>query len=151
MSNATNNLLTIISELGQEQQKEQASYEAKNDAWWNGLTEQEREDAFYAVVKRIYQGDVVENGSYRYVLYEVFGFDASMYVRGMDCGYMALHNSIKTDAEEQIVNEYYESRNRAIAASKQATVCKNKDEAGNCPLHNLHCTYPECEKKGEQV
>lgn len=24
--------------------------------------------------------------------------------------------------------------------------CKNKDEDGNCPLHNLHCQYPDCEK-----
>lgn len=25
-------------------------------------------------------------------------------------------------------------------------VCPNKDEDGNCPLHNLHCQYPDCEK-----
>lgn len=24
--------------------------------------------------------------------------------------------------------------------------CKNKDENGECPLHNLHCQYPDCEK-----
>lgn len=24
--------------------------------------------------------------------------------------------------------------------------CKNKDENGVCPLHNLHCQYPDCEK-----
>jgi hypothetical protein len=24
--------------------------------------------------------------------------------------------------------------------------CKNKDENGICPLHNLHCQYPDCEK-----
>lgn len=28
------------------------------------------------------------------------------------------------------------------------SICPNKDESGNCPLHNLHCTYPECEKNG---
>ncbi len=26
-------------------------------------------------------------------------------------------------------------------------VCVNKDENGNCPLHNLHCQYPDCEKE----
>jgi hypothetical protein len=25
-------------------------------------------------------------------------------------------------------------------------VCPNLDERGNCPLHNLHCAYPDCEK-----
>lgn len=24
--------------------------------------------------------------------------------------------------------------------------CKNKDENGECGLHNLHCQYPYCEK-----
>lgn len=27
-----------------------------------------------------------------------------------------------------------------------ANTCKNKGESGNCPLHNLHCQYPDCEK-----
>lgn len=26
--------------------------------------------------------------------------------------------------------------------------CKNKDENGECPLHNLHCQYPDCENEG---
>ena len=25
--------------------------------------------------------------------------------------------------------------------------CPNKDENGNCSLHNLHCQYPDCIKK----
>jgi hypothetical protein len=27
----------------------------------------------------------------------------------------------------------------------ETKTCKNKDENGNCPLHNLHCQYPDCE------
>lgn len=140
-------LLNKLARLGEVMESERAAYEAENDAWWSRLSTKEREDAFYAVVKRIHGGEIVENGSYRYILYDIFDFDASMYMRGMDCGFMALHNAIKTDAEEQIIHEYYESRNKALAAAKQAIVCKHKDEAGNCPLHNLQCSYPECEKK----
>ena len=69
-------------------------YEHDNDTWWNGLTETEREDAFYAVVKRMHKAELQDNGSYRYALYNVFGFDPGMYARGMDCGYMALHNAV---------------------------------------------------------
>jgi|SRR6056300_84472 hypothetical protein len=87
-------LLEGLDELRKALQEAHAEYEAKNDAWWKGLTEEEREDAFYAVVKRIYQGDVIEKGTYRYVLYHVFGFDPGMYGRGMDCGYLNLHNII---------------------------------------------------------
>ena len=67
-------------------------YEADNNEWWDKLTEAEREKAFYAVCKRIHKGDIVKNGSYRYVLYQIFGFDMSMYGVGMDCGYMDIHN-----------------------------------------------------------
>jgi hypothetical protein len=90
----SDDLLNALADLGQQHEKERAIYEHQNDAWWNALTQQEREDAFYAVVKRIFKGDLVDQGSYRYVLYDVFGFDGSMYARGMDCGYMAIHNAI---------------------------------------------------------
>ena len=87
-------LLQNLSDLGQEMEKAQKVYEHDNDTWWNGLSEQEREDAFYAVCKRIWKADGIDNGSFRYALYDVFGFDQSMYMQGMDCGYMAIHNAI---------------------------------------------------------
>lgn len=91
--------LDALAEIGQEMEKHREQYEADNDAWWNGLSEQEREDAFYAVCKRIWKADGIDNGSYRYGLYDVFGFDPGMYMKGMDCGYMAIHNAI-FDGEE---------------------------------------------------
>ena len=86
--------LDKLAELGQEMEKHRLQYEADNDAWWEGLTEQEREDAFYAVIKRMYKAEVKDRGTYRYALYDVFGFDPGMYAAGMDCGYMSLHNII---------------------------------------------------------
>ena len=83
-----------LSDITQEFEKARKVYEHDLDTWWNGLTEEERQDAFYAVCKRIHKGDLVDNGSYRYVLYDTFGFDPGMYMRGMDCGYMAIHNAI---------------------------------------------------------
>ena len=83
-----------LSKLSQMMEESCIQYEAENNAWWNGLTEKEREDAFYAVIKRMYKAEVVNRGTYRWALYDVFGFDPGMYMRGMDCGYMALHNII---------------------------------------------------------
>ena len=91
--------LQELSDISQQFEKARLEREATNDAWWNGLTEAEREDAFYAVCKRIHKGDLQDNGSYRYVLYQTFGFDHGMYVDGMNCGYMAIHNAI-FDGEE---------------------------------------------------
>jgi len=94
MSEDKEKALQELSDLTQEMEKSRKQYEAENDAWWEGLTEQEREDAFFAVVKRIHKADLQDGGSYRYALYNIFGFDPGMYVKGMDCGYMAIHNAI---------------------------------------------------------
>lgn len=99
MTNDREKALDTLAELSQQFEKARLEREAENDAWWNGLTEEEREDAFYAVCKRIHKGDLQDNGSYRYVLYDTFGFDHGMYVDGMNCGYMAIHNAI-FDGEE---------------------------------------------------
>ena len=71
-----------------------SEYEQKNDEWWAGLTEEEREDAFYAVCKRIFEARVKENRSYRGALYDKFGFAPHMYRAGMECGFFALHNML---------------------------------------------------------
>jgi len=90
-----------LSKFSQQMEESRKQYEEENDAWWDGLTEKEREDAFYAVCKRIHQAEFMDHGTYRYALYDVFGFDMNMYTRGMDCGYMALHNTIGDGVDYQ--------------------------------------------------
>lgn len=94
MSEEQKEVLDALTELRQEMEKSRKIYEEENDAWWDGLTEKEREDAFYAVIKRMHKAELVDKGSYRWALYDVFGFDQGMYARGMECGYMELHNAI---------------------------------------------------------
>lgn len=69
-------------------------YEKECDEYWNDLEYEDQLKAFYSVVKRIYQGEIKDKGSYRWVLYDVFGFGPEAYSIGMDCGYMYLHNAI---------------------------------------------------------
>lgn len=90
-------LLDASATLANAYESEREQYEAANDIWWNSLSNDEREHAFYAVVKRLHKGELIDKGSYRYILYDIFGFDQSMYMRGMDCGYMDLHNAIDPD------------------------------------------------------
>lgn len=89
---------------------EEVRVQNENDAeeFWNKLSYEDKCNAFHAVVSRIFDGDVKQKGSYRYVLYDVFKFGPDMYVRGMDCGYMALHNSIMDD-------EQFNSRHKWMA------------------------------------
>ena len=62
------------------------------ESFWNGLSYEDKLRAFYAVTKRIYRAEVEDRGSYRYALYDVFGFGADAYMIGMDCHYLDLHN-----------------------------------------------------------
>lgn len=75
--------------------------EKSANEFWGSLSYDDKCNAFHAVVQRLVKGELEEQGSYRYVLYQVFGFEPDMYIRGMDCGFMALHNSILVDDEEQ--------------------------------------------------
>lgn len=72
--------LNDIHNAFQEHQEHQEFREKECDDYWNNLSEEEREKAFYSVVKRIYSGDVEQGGSYRYVLYDVFNFGPNMYI-----------------------------------------------------------------------
>lgn len=97
--------------------------------WWEGLSYEDKLKAFRCVCRRIYAGDVEQRGSYRYVLYDTFGFDLDAYADGMDCGYMTIHNLIWTglEAERQraqriqdIADEELGSDNKSPLQQEQA-------------------------------
>ena len=94
MSDKQKKALQELSDFGQEMEKTRILEEHRIDTWWDGLSEQEREDAFYSVCKRIYQSEIKDKGTYRWALYDVFKFGPNMYMSGMNCGFMALHNAI---------------------------------------------------------
>lgn len=91
MDSELNDALGEICDIMNEDHKE---YETQNEAWWNTLSQEERENAFYAVAKRIHQAENIDKRSYRGAIYGVFGFGPEMYGRAMDCGYMNIHNAI---------------------------------------------------------
>lgn len=70
--------------------------EQEQEQYWNSLSKDEQLKAFCAVVRRIVQAELKDKGSYRWALYDVFGFGPEAYIQGMECGFMALHNAIDT-------------------------------------------------------
>lgn len=70
-------------------------WDGECDEYWNKLSYDEKLKAFHSVCKRIYEGDVKREGSFRYVLYDVFGFAPDAYLIGMECGYMDIHNYVQ--------------------------------------------------------
>lgn len=83
--------------------------EQQSEQKWNSLNQEDQLDYFCAVVRRIHRGDIVENRSYRGVLYDVFGFGAEAYAPAQMAGYLDLHNSIYTsDYEKKLLCKYGE-------------------------------------------
>ena len=68
--------------------------EDKSEHYYNSLTKEQQLDVFCAISRRIYRGEIEEQGSYRYVLYQVFGFGPEAYAQAQLAGYLAIHNSI---------------------------------------------------------
>ena len=81
--------------------------EREEEAWWNTLTEDQQISALCCVSRRIHEGDIVKGGSYRYVLYQVFGFGPEAYARAQLAGYLAIHNSIYTSEDERRLLERF--------------------------------------------
>jgi hypothetical protein len=83
-------------------------YEKDANDFWSGLSYEEKLMAFYAVCKKIHDGDLMKRGSYRHVLYDVFGFKPDAYSLGIHCGYMNIHNSMvpvsDQNKEQEITN-----------------------------------------------
>ena len=94
MTDKLEKFLEASEELAKAFEEARIADEKAQDEFWNSLSEEDRLNAFGYVTRKIHQGDIVDKGSYRYVLYDVFGFGPESYVLGMDSGYMAIHNAI---------------------------------------------------------
>lgn len=66
----------------------------EEEAYWNSLSKEDQLKAFCAISRRIRQAELVDKGSYRYTLYNVFGFGPESYTPAQMAGYLDIHNSI---------------------------------------------------------
>lgn len=93
-------LLEQISKLSETYEIAANERKEKQEQFWNSLSKEDQLKVFCAVVRRIHEGDVVQKGSYRYVLYNIFGFGTEAYGQAMDAGYLTLHNCIFDDEHD---------------------------------------------------
>ncbi len=89
-----------LSELGQQFQKVVDAMEKEQEEYWNSLTKEQQLMAFCAMSRRIVDGEIKQRGTYRYVLYNVFGFGPEAYMPAQCAGYLDIHNAIY-DAEHE--------------------------------------------------
>ena len=121
-------LLDSLSDIGQEYEKHALEYEKECDDYWKNLSYDDQLKAFYSVVKRIHKGEIEDGGSYRWVLYDVFGFGPDAYGIGMECGYMVLHNSIMSKDEQAEYREWLYEKHGSNKIDEVTVKLKDKDE-----------------------
>lgn len=90
------NVIDISEELKEAFEKNRIENERAAEVLWSNLSYEHKCNAFHAIMSRLSKAELTDKRSYRGILYDVFNFDKDMYTRGMDCGFMALHNSINT-------------------------------------------------------
>lgn len=95
------NLEKALTDLREAQEKASTKYESEAESFWDSLSYDDKLKCFYSVCKRIHKGDIEDRGTYRYVLYEIFGFEPDAYAVGMMCGYLNIHNAIEVEKEDK--------------------------------------------------
>ena len=68
--------------------------EKNSEEYWNSLSKEHQLAAFCAVSRRIHKAEIVDQGTYRYALYNVFGFGPEAYAPAQMAGYLDIHNCI---------------------------------------------------------
>lgn len=82
------------------------SIKQEQEDYWNKLSEEDRLKVFCAVVRRIHDGELVKNHSYRGMLYDVFGFGPEAYVQAQMSGYMDIHNILCDPPQEAALIDF---------------------------------------------
>lgn len=99
--------LEELANIGQYFEKIMKEIEDDQETYWNSLSKDDQLKCFCAVSRRILQGEIVDRGSYRWVLYDVFGFGPESYVQAQDAGYLTIHNSIySSNYEEELLENF---------------------------------------------
>jgi hypothetical protein len=99
MSKDNTELKELIKPMQEAYREVMTLYNAEAMKFWDSLSYEDKCLAFYAVIKKMHQAEVTERGTFRYALYDVFGFDMDMYGVAMDAGYLDLHNLIYSGLE----------------------------------------------------
>jgi hypothetical protein len=109
MDEKTEKAMQELSEISERFQAAMKVEEEHQEQYWNSLTKEQQLMVFCAISRRIFDGEIKQGGSYRYVLYDVFEFGPEAYVPAQCAGYLDIHNAIYTGKdEERLLKEFAE-------------------------------------------
>ena len=88
-------------ELLKKEEEVQEQYTKKAKEYYDSLEMDNQLLLFFHVTNVIFENYFNDNGSYRGLLYDKFGFGPEAYSLGMDSGMFTLHNAISTPKENE--------------------------------------------------
>lgn len=68
-------------------------FEQEETEYWNSLTKEQQLLAFCSVMRRVHEAEFDVGGTYRWVLYDKFGFGRDAYMRAQFAGFLDIHNA----------------------------------------------------------
>ncbi len=111
MTDSRKKLIDVLNELGEIQEEIEQQYDEDASALWNTLSVDNQMLLFYFVIKQITDAELKgDHETYRYILYERFGFPSESYHVGLMCGFMELHNSIVKRSDQPPYREFMRER-----------------------------------------
>jgi hypothetical protein len=111
MNENTEKAMHELSEMSQKFEAAMKAEEDHQEQYWNSLSKEQQLMAFCAISRRIFDGEIKQGGTYRYVLYDVFGFGPEAYVPAQCAGYLSIHNAIFTSEQEHKLLEHFATVN----------------------------------------
>jgi len=99
--NPNKDMFDALRDIGDVVDESVLTFSAQANAYWDSLSYEQKLFAFFSVCKRLHKGEIEDQGSYRYVLYNVFGFGLDAYLMGIECGFMDIHDAIDGPNPEQ--------------------------------------------------
>lgn len=107
MSELEKTIAELMEQFSEEYSRILEVEEKAQEDFWNSLSKEDQLKCFCAVSRRILKGEISDRGSYRYVLYDIFGFGPEAYGQAQDAGYLAIHNAIMTEEYDKNLLDHF--------------------------------------------
>lgn len=101
------------------------TFEKESKDFYESLSYENKVKAIFHVVNMIYKNEYELNGTYRKLIYDLFGLDPDSYGILMDCGLLLIHNDLIT---VQTRDDNFEKLQRYLdlnLTQEQKEACKN--------------------------
>jgi len=140
--------INLKNSLEKEEREEKDTNKIKQ--WWDKLSIKEKENAFISICQLMCKGELDVQGSYRYIMHVIFGFEREMYDIGIDYGYMEIHNHLyggkelskMTNAKQIVINNKDSKQVIDLTRNQNLTLrLLDDDQTLSITINNLSKPY----------